>query len=81
MTLAQILAVVIFVAMFILIVMDRIEKQYVTLSCGALTLILVFGFAMRSGKAIIDTLNVQSIFTKSFWYPESTGPRLSSCLE
>lgn len=78
MALAQILAVIIFVAMFILIVLDKIEKQYVTLSCGALTLILVFGFAMHSGKAIMETLNFQSIFTKSFWYAAGEAESASS---
>ena len=68
MTLAQILAVLIFVAMFVLIVMDKIERQIVTLACGALTLILVFGVGMHSMDAILETLNVRSIFTPGFWY-------------
>lgn len=68
MTLAQILAVLIFVAMFVLIVMDQIERQIVTLACGALTLVLVFGVGMHSMDAILETLNVRSIFTPGFWY-------------
>lgn len=68
MTLAQILAVLIFVAMFVLIVMDKIERQIVTLACGALTLILVFGVGMHSMTAVTETLNVRSIFTPGFWY-------------
>ena len=40
---AQIFAVIIFVAMFLLIVMDKIERHIVTLGCGLLTLIVVFG--------------------------------------
>ena len=68
MTLAQILAVLIFVAMFVLIVKDKIERQNVTLACGVLTLILVFGVGMHSMDAILETLNVRSIFTPGFWY-------------
>lgn len=68
MTLAQILAVLIFVAMFVLIVMDKIERQIVTLACGVLTLVLVFGVGMHSMDAILETLNVRSIFTPGFWY-------------
>lgn len=68
MTMAQVLAVVIFVAMFVLIVLDKIERQVVTLVCGVLTLALVFGLGMHSMSAIVDTLNVQSIFTPGFWY-------------
>lgn len=62
------LAVIIFIAMFILIIMDKIERQYITLACGMLTLILVFGIAMRDVDAIIETLNVKNIFTVGFWY-------------
>ncbi len=68
MSAAQILAVIIFVVMFILIVWDKIERQYVTLGCGLLTLIFVFGFAMRSPSAVWETLNIRSIFTLDFWY-------------
>lgn len=68
MVLAQILAIIIFIAMFILIVMDKIERHYVTLGCGALTIVIVFGIVMRSFDAIWETLNVRSIFTAGFWY-------------
>lgn len=68
MSIAQILALTIFVVMFVLIVMDKIERQYVTLACGVLTLVLVFGVAMHNVKAILDTLNVHNIFTVGFWY-------------
>lgn len=65
---SQIAAAVIFVAMFILIVMDKIERHYVTLGCGVLTLAVVFGLCMQSGEAVIQTLNFNSIFTVDFWY-------------
>ena len=65
---ASIFAVIIFVAMFLLIVLDKIERHIVTLGCGALTLIVVFGICMRSGKAILGTLAVGDFFKKDFWY-------------
>ena len=65
---AQIFAVVIFVAMFILIVLDKIERHYVTLGCGLLTLVVVFGICMRSGTAIWNTLAIKGFATKDFWY-------------
>lgn len=65
---SQIVAAVIFVAMFILIVIDKIERHYVTLGCGVLTLGLVFGLCMHSGEAVIQTLNFGSIITPDFWY-------------
>ncbi|MGN1423979.1 MAG: SLC13 family permease [Oscillospiraceae bacterium] len=67
MIVAQILAVIIFVAMFVLIITEKIERHYVTLGCGVLTLALVFGACMQSWDAIWQTLNVQNIFTPSFW--------------
>lgn len=78
MTMAQILAVTIFVVMFILIVMDKIERQYVTLGCGVLTLALVFGLAMHSGSAVLETLNFRSIFTTGFWYTAGQAEESSS---
>ena len=68
MTAAQILAVTIFVVMFVLIVLDKIERHFVTLGCGLLTIVGVFGIIMRDTHAILETLNVHSIFTLGFWY-------------
>lgn len=75
---AQIIAIVIFIAMFILIVMDKIERQYVTLVCGLLTLVFVFGIAMHDMNAVIETLNVKSIFTKEFWITSGNGSESTS---
>lgn len=76
MSLAQILAIAIFVVMFVLVVLDKIEKHYVTLTCGLLTLVLVFGVAMHSMDAVVETLNFKSIIEPGFWIgeaPESAG--------
>ena len=74
---AQIFAVIIFVGMFIMIVLDKIERQYVTIGSGLLTLGVVFGLCMRSGSAIARTLALKDFFTKDFWYQveesESSG--------
>lgn len=68
MVVAQILAVVIFIAMFLLIVMEKFERQYITLAAGAAVILLVFGLVMRSGTAILETLNLGSFFKMDFWY-------------
>ena len=73
MVVAQILAVVIFIAMFLLIVMEKFERQYITLAAGAAVILLVFGLVMRSGTAILETLNLGSFFKMDFWY--SMGSR------
>lgn len=66
--LAQILAVSIFCVMFITIILEIFERQWITLVCGALTLLLVFGLGMHSWAPVVKTLNVQNIFNLSFWY-------------
>lgn len=78
MAMAQILAVLIFVAMFVLIVMDKIERQVITLVCGLLTLVLVFGLGMHSMDAVIETLNLRNIFTVEFWYAAGVAEESSS---
>lgn len=71
---AQILAIIIFIAMFIFIITEIWERHIITLLSGALTLILVFGFGMHSAGAIMETLNLHSFFTVDFWYhTESTA--------
>lgn len=75
---AQILAVIIFLAMFILIITEVWERHIVTLGCALLTLVVIFGICMRSPSAIIDTLNLKTFFTEAFWHTtgqasESTG--------
>ena len=65
---AQIIAVGIFVLMFVMIMLDKVERCVVTLGAGAATLILVFGICMRSPEAIWATLNLESLFTAEFWY-------------
>lgn len=75
---AQILALAIFVVMFGLIISEKFERHVITLVCGLATLVLVFGVAMHSMDAILETLNIRNIFTLSFWYEagassESTG--------
>ena len=83
---AQVIAVIIFIVMFVMIITEKVERQYVTLGCGAAMMILVFGVCMHSVDAIIQTLNVRSIFTLEFWYQSgnavegSTGINWSTIL-
>lgn len=65
---AQIFAIIIFVTMFIMIVLDKIERHYVTLGCGILTLIVVFGICMRNGTAIWQTIAIRDFVKPDFWY-------------
>ena len=75
---AQIFAVVIFLTMFILIITEVWERHIVTLGCALLTLILVFGICMHSPSAIIETLNIHSIFSSGFWHTAGEASEVSA---
>ena len=75
---AQILAVIIFLAMFILIITEIWERHIVTLGCALLTLVLVFGLCMHSPSAIIETLNIHSIFSSGFWHTAGEASEASA---
>ncbi len=77
MLLAQILSVTIFLVMFILMVTEKIERQWVALGCAVLTAILVFGVGLHSADAVMNTLNIKTILTKSFWYSAGDVPENS----
>ena len=74
---AQIAAVIIFLIMFGMIITDKVERHIVSLSCGAATLIIVFGIGMHSMKAIWETLAFDTIFRKSFWYTAGASEEIA----
>lgn len=65
---AQVVAVIIFIAMFVFIVTEILERHVVSLICALFTVIFVFGFGMHSMTAVLETINLKSIFTQEFWY-------------
>ncbi|WP_034229898.1 SLC13 family permease [Lachnobacterium bovis] len=67
-TIEQVMALIIFVCMFIFIIFDKIERQYVTLFAALLTIIVTFGICMRSPSAIMRALNIQHFNEVSFWF-------------
>lgn len=73
----QILAAIIFIAMFIMIITEKWKRHTVTLVSAALTIVFVFGLCMRSIPAIIETLNIHSIFSLEFWYHTGTASEAS----
>lgn len=66
--LSQVFAVIIFIAMFVFIVTEIVERQVVSLVCALLTIIFVFGIGMHSMDALIETINLGSIVKPEFWY-------------
>ena len=75
---AQIIATVIFLVMFLLIISEKLERHIVTLLSGLLTLVLVFGVCMHSMSAVINTLNFKEIGTLAFWYQAGEAAETSS---
>lgn len=65
---AQVVAVIIFIAMFVFIVTEIVERHVVSLVCALFTVIFVFGLGMHSMTAVLETLNIRSIFMTKFWY-------------
>ena len=75
---SQIFAVIIFVAMFVLIITEIAERHVISSACALLTLSLVFGVGMHDGNAVLETLNIQSIFSRDFWYVSGESARTST---
>jgi len=70
---AQIFAVTIFVAMFVLIVTEIVERHIISLVCAGLTLVLVFAVGMQDVGAILETINLHSIVSPHFWHAAGEG--------
>ena len=75
---AQMMAVAIFVVMFALIVSEKIERQWASLGCGALMMVVVFGICMHSGSAVLETLNFREMATTHFWYANGVAEEAST---
>ncbi len=65
---SQILATAIFVAMFAMIVWDKIERHITTTVAAVLMIVVVFLISMGSPQAVVETLNLAAFFKPSFWY-------------
>ena len=67
--LSQILALVIFVAMFITIVTGKVSRHIPALIGAACTIIIVFLITMKSPGTVLDVLNLEQLSHWSFWMP------------
>jgi Na+/H+ antiporter NhaD/arsenite permease-like protein len=76
--LSQILALVIFVVMFIAIIADKWHRYIPALVGSVLTIVVVFLVVMREPAAVGHVLSLDQLFHGAFWVPagehlESTG--------
>ena len=73
---AQIIAVVIFVAMFALLITEKIERHIVTMACGILMVIGVFLICMKDWSIAWEVISLESFVQPHFWY--TTGEATTS---
>jgi len=65
---SQIIAVLIFLVMFVEIVREKVPRYLVALLAGAVTIVVVFLCCMRSPAAVWEALSFQSMADTGFWY-------------
>jgi len=75
---AQVIAIELFLIMFGIIISEKIERQWASLGCGLLMLIIVFGICMHSPQAIWNIINVKEFATKAFWIAHGEGGEASA---
>ncbi len=67
--LSQIIAILIFLLMFIAIIIGKIHRYIPALIGGALVIIVVFLGIMQSPEAILNVLNLSQLGDLKFWIP------------
>ncbi len=68
-TLSQILAIAIFLVMFITIISGKVHRFIPALIGAALTILVVFLLVMKSPEAVVNVLNLGQLGHFSFWVP------------
>jgi Na+/H+ antiporter NhaD/arsenite permease-like protein len=66
---SQIIALVIFVVMFIVITTGKVQRYIPALIGGVLTILVVFILVERNMTAVTNTLNFSQIVQGNFWIP------------
>ena len=66
---SQILAVVIFLLMFIAIIIGKVHRYIPALVGAFLVIIIVFLGIMRSPEAVLNVLNLSQLGELRFWIP------------
>jgi Na+/H+ antiporter NhaD/arsenite permease-like protein len=68
-TLSQILAIAIFVIMFIAIIVGKVHRFVPALIGAAFTLLIVFLLVMKSPDSVVSVLNLEQLGQLRFWVP------------
>jgi len=67
--LSQILAIAIFIVMFVAIIAGKVHRFIPALIGAALTLVIVFLVVMKSPESVLNVLNLQQLGQLRFWIP------------
>ncbi len=73
MNISQIMALVIFVVMFILIITEVIERHQATLLAALAMIIIVFLLCMNSTSTVLEVLSLRDLIHGDFWYAAGEG--------
>jgi len=66
---SQIFALVIFAAMFIVIVSDKVHRYIPALVGAGLTIVVVFLIILKSPESVLNVLNLEQLGQLHFWIP------------
>jgi len=73
MTLSQIVAIIIFAAMFVVLIIGKVQRYIAALIGAALTIVVVFLILMHSPQSVVTAFNLSQIFQLHFWLPGHTS--------
>ena len=74
----QIIAVAIFLVMFLFLIFGKRDRHIPSLIAALFVLLFLFGVVMHDGDAIADTLSLESFLKTSFWYAPNAGEDVES---
>ena len=73
MEISQILAIIVFVAMFVTIIMGKVHRYIPALIGGLLTIVVVLLISLQSPSAVLNVLNLGQLGEFRFWIPGHEG--------
>ena len=69
---AQITSIAIFILMFAAILSERFERHVVTLTCGAMMLIIVVGMMLKDYEGLWNIMAFDEFVNPNFWYQKAS---------
>jgi Na+/H+ antiporter NhaD/arsenite permease-like protein len=73
MDISQILAIIVFAAMFIIIIIGKVHRYIPALIGGLLTIVVVLLISLQSPSSVLNVLNLEQLGQFRFWIPGHAG--------